>query len=118
MYGHASAAVRCESLAADAVFAAVSPGHYADELTEGTRAVMAKLGPDGCRFSVYPGKRDFIYPDRVVANTMFAAPCGVYDLLQGIYNLNGKPIPGKYQNGVKQDDKYFSPKGLARSAVR
>ncbi|MCP5129746.1 MAG: DUF1329 domain-containing protein [Pseudomonadales bacterium] len=48
----------------------------------------------------------------------FAAPYGAYDLLQGIYNLNGKPIPGKYRNGVAQDDKYFSPKGMARSGVR
>ena len=117
MYRHASAAVLCESSAANVAFAALSPGQYADNLTEGTRAVMAKLGPD-VRLSAYPSKRDFVYPDRVVANTIFAAPYGAYDLLQGIYNLNVKPIPGKYQNGVTQDDKYFSPKGMARSGVR
>lgn len=43
---------------------------------------------------------------------------GAYDVLQGIYNLNTKPIPGKYKNGVKQNDKYFSAKGMARSGVR
>jgi hypothetical protein len=47
-----------------------------------------------------------------------AGASGSYDLLQDIYNLNGKPIPGKYKNGVKQNDKYFTPKGLARSGVR
>ena len=118
MYRHASAAVLCESLAANAAFAAVSPGQHADNLAEGTRAVMAKPGPDGVRLNVYAGERDFVYPDRVGANTIVAAPCGAYDLLQGINNLNGKPIPGKYQNGVTQDEKYFSPKGMARSAVR
>ena len=43
---------------------------------------------------------------------------GAYDLLQGLYNLNTKPIPGKYKNGVTQNDKYFSAKGMARSGVR
>ena len=40
------------------------------------------------------------------------------DLLQNIYNLNGKAIPGGYKSGVDQDDKYFTPKGMARSGVR
>jgi len=43
---------------------------------------------------------------------------GAYDLLQNIYNLNGKPIPGKYRNGVTEDDKYFTPKGMARMGIR
>jgi hypothetical protein len=43
---------------------------------------------------------------------------GAYDLLQNIYNLNGKTIPGKFHDGVDQTDKYFTPKGLARSGVR
>ncbi|MCB1680005.1 MAG: DUF1329 domain-containing protein [Halioglobus sp.] len=43
---------------------------------------------------------------------------GAYDLLQNIYNLNTKPIPGKYKNGVTEDDKYFTPKGLARGGIR
>jgi hypothetical protein len=43
---------------------------------------------------------------------------GAYDLLQGIYNLNGKPIPGKYRHGIDKGDKYFTPKGMARSGVR
>jgi len=118
MYGHALAAVLCGSLAANAVFAAVSPGLYANNLTEVTGAVMANPGPGGYRLNAYPGKRDLVNPDRVVANTIFAAPYGDSDLLQGIYDLNSRPIPGKYQNGVTQDDKYFLPKGMARSAVR
>jgi hypothetical protein len=109
--------VLCESLAANAVFAAVSPQQHADSLTEGTRAVMAKPGT-GFRPNVSAGERDFVYPDRVVANTIFAAPCGAFDLLQGICNLNGKPIPGEYHSGVTRDDKYFSLKGIARSALR
>lgn len=43
---------------------------------------------------------------------------GAYDLAQGIYNINTKPIPGKFQNGVDQNDKWFSPKGMARGGVR
>lgn len=43
---------------------------------------------------------------------------GAYDVLQGLYNLNTKPIPGKFKNGVTQSDKYFSAKGMARSGVR
>jgi hypothetical protein len=50
--------------------------------------------------------------------TNFNASYGAYDLLQGIYNLNQKPIPGKFRNGVTQGDKYFTPKGMARSGVR
>ncbi len=40
------------------------------------------------------------------------------DLLQNIYNLNGKAIPGKFTMGIKKGDKYFTPKGLARGGVR
>ena len=40
------------------------------------------------------------------------------DLLQNIYNINGKAIPGKFSMGVKKGDKYFTPKGLARGGVR
>jgi hypothetical protein len=43
---------------------------------------------------------------------------GAYDVLQDIYNLNTKPIPGKFKNGVKHNDKYFTAKGMARSGVR
>lgn len=43
---------------------------------------------------------------------------GAYDVLQGLYNINTKPIPGKYKNGVTEGDKYFTPKGLARGGVR
>ncbi len=48
----------------------------------------------------------------------FAGGYGAYDLLQNIYNLNGKAIPGKYKTGVEQNEKYFTPKGIARSGVR
>ena len=40
------------------------------------------------------------------------------DLLQNIYNINGKAIPGKFRMGVAKGDKYFTPKGLARGGVR
>lgn len=43
---------------------------------------------------------------------------GAYDILQGIYNLNTKPSPGGFKNGVEEGDKYFTPKGMARSGVR
>ncbi len=48
----------------------------------------------------------------------YGSAYGAYDLLQNIYNLNGKLIPGKYTNGVTQNDKYFTPKGMARGGVR
>ena len=48
----------------------------------------------------------------------YGSAYGAYDLLQNIYNLNGKAIPGGYKSGVDQDDKYFTPKGMARSGVR
>jgi len=50
--------------------------------------------------------------------TEFNSAYGAYDLLQNIYNLNGKLIPGRFKNGVDQNDKYFTPKGMARSGVR
>ena len=50
--------------------------------------------------------------------TGFNASYGAYDLLQNIYNLNSKPIPGKFRNGVTQGEKYFTPKGIARSGIR
>lgn len=43
---------------------------------------------------------------------------GTYDLLQGIYNLNTKPIPGKYRNGVREPDQYFTSRGMARGGIR
>jgi hypothetical protein len=48
----------------------------------------------------------------------YSMPYGAYDLVQGVYNINAKPIPGKFRNGVKQNDKYFTAKGLARGGVR
>jgi len=51
-------------------------------------------------------------------NAYYSIPYGAYDLLQGIYNLNGKPIPGEFTLGIEKGDKYFTPKGLARGGVR
>jgi len=48
----------------------------------------------------------------------YSASYGAYDLLQNIYNLNAKPIPGKFKNGVDKKSKYFTPKGLSRGGVR
>jgi hypothetical protein len=61
----------------------------------------------------------YAYPARLYdRDTTYSACYGGYDLLQGNYNINTKPIPGKFRNGVTQDDKYFTPKGMARSGVR
>ncbi len=43
---------------------------------------------------------------------------GAYDLLQGLYNLNTKPSPGGFKNGVTEGDMYFTPKGMARGGIR
>ncbi len=48
----------------------------------------------------------------------YGSAYGAYDLLQNIYNLNGKLIPGKYHIGVTQPEKYFTAKGMARGGVR
>jgi hypothetical protein len=50
--------------------------------------------------------------------SIYSLAYGAYDVLQGIYNLNTKPIPGRYKNGVAQSEKYFTPKGLSRGGVR
>jgi hypothetical protein len=61
----------------------------------------------------------FQYPAQVYdRKSIYSLSYGAYDLLQGIYNLNTKPLPGGYKNGVKEGDKYFTPKGMARSGVR
>jgi hypothetical protein len=53
------------------------------------------------------------------ANNDFVSSYGAYDLLQNIYNINGKPIPGKYKPGTGvSSDKFFTPKGMSRSGVR
>jgi hypothetical protein len=52
-------------------------------------------------------------------NNDFISSYGAYDLLQNIYNINGKPIPGKFRPGSGvSSDKFFTPKGMARSGVR
>jgi hypothetical protein len=48
----------------------------------------------------------------------FALAYGAYDLLQSIYNLSNKPIPGEYENKVDQPESYFTPEGMARGGIR
>ncbi len=61
----------------------------------------------------------FAYGSTLFDNqTFYSVPYGAYDLVQGIYNLNGKPRPGSYAHGTDKDEKYFTPKGMARSGVR
>ncbi|MDH4039822.1 MAG: DUF1329 domain-containing protein [Gammaproteobacteria bacterium] len=48
----------------------------------------------------------------------YGSAYGAYDLLQNIYNLNGKLIPGKFRNGVDENDMFFTAKGMARGGVR
>ena len=62
----------------------------------------------------------YLYPAPLYdVNAEFNSAYGAYDLLQNIYNLNGKLIPGKYKQGSGvTDDKYFTPKGMSRSGVR
>jgi hypothetical protein len=50
--------------------------------------------------------------------TGYGSAYGAYDLLQNIYNLNGKLIPGRYKGVVEQNKSYFTAKGMARSGVR
>jgi hypothetical protein len=61
----------------------------------------------------------YAYPAKLYdRDSTYGACYGGYDLLQGIYNINTKPIPGKFKNGVTVDDKYFTPDGMARSGIR
>jgi hypothetical protein len=39
-------------------------------------------------------------------------------MLQGIYNVNGKPVPGSFRNGQDKGGKFFAPKGMARAGIR
>jgi hypothetical protein len=48
----------------------------------------------------------------------FALAYGAYDLLQGLYNLSNKPIPGKFRNTVDVPANYFTSEGMARGGVR
>ena len=73
---------------------------------------------------VYDGRDNLWRVHYAYANNLYdiesqyAWTYGTYDVLQGIYNVNAKPIPGRYRNGVTKDDKYFTSKGMARSGVR
>ena len=56
-----------------------------------------------------------LYGDDAEFNSAF----GLYDVLQNIYNFNGKMIPGTYKQGTGVDDeKFFTPQGMSRSGVR
>lgn len=50
--------------------------------------------------------------------TAYYASYGGYDLIQGLYNINTKPIPGKYKNDVSKRASYFTSKGMARGGIR
>ncbi len=62
----------------------------------------------------------YAYPANQYGNDAdFTNSYGAYDLLQNIYNINAKPIPGKTSQGTGiSNDKFFTPKGMARSGVR
>ena len=50
--------------------------------------------------------------------SMYTEAYGGYDLVQGVYNINGKPVPGTFRNGVAESSKYFTAKGMARGGIR
>jgi hypothetical protein len=61
----------------------------------------------------------FAYPSNLYdIKSFYAWSYGTYDLLQGIYNLNTKPVPGGFKNGVDEDDNFFTAKGMARGGIR
>jgi len=61
----------------------------------------------------------YLYPaDLYDRKTSHNFSYGAYDLLQNIYNLNAKPIPGKFSNTAESNEFYYTPKGLARAGVR
>ncbi len=60
----------------------------------------------------------YAYSAKLYDRKAGASASGSYDIIQGIYNLNGKPIPGKFRTGVTKGEKYFTPKGMARSGIR
>jgi len=66
-------------------------------------------------------RTQFLYPAPLYGgmHTEFNSAFGAYDLLQNIYNMNGKSVPGSYAKGTGvSDDKFFTPQGMARSGVR
>jgi hypothetical protein len=61
----------------------------------------------------------YLYPtDLYDRKSTFNYAFGAYDLLQNVYNLNTKPIPGKFKNGVVENANYFTPEGMSRGGVR
>ena len=68
---------------------------YEDILTEGTRAIMEKLGPHGFKLNVYPTKRTYEVPDWVYANAKKNATNAnlVADGQKIEGNLPGTPFP-------------------------
>ena len=68
---------------------------YADHLTEGTKGIFESLGADGFKMHVYPTKRDYVYPDYIVGNTVRNATGATMvadgQKLEG--NLPGVPFP-------------------------
>ncbi len=68
---------------------------YADNLTEGSKAIFEKLGPDGFKMKVYPTKRPYEVPDWVYANAAKNAVSAelVADGQKIEGNLPGTPFP-------------------------
>lgn len=61
----------------------------------------------------------YLYPANLYdRDSIYSQAYGGYDLLQGIYNVNGKPVPGSFRNGQEKGDKFFTPKGMARTGIR
>ena len=53
----------------------------------------------------------YLYPANLYdRDSIYTQACGGYDLLQGIYNVNGKPVPGSFRNGQDKGDNFFRPK--------
>jgi len=75
---------------------------YADELTEGTRALLERLGDDGFEIKVWPSHRSFAGPDWYYDNTVYNATHtqAVEDSLRLEDVKSGTPFPIP-QNGIE-----------------
>ena len=75
---------------------------YADILTEGSREIFRKLGPDGFKMNIYPTKRTYETPDWVYANAKKNATGATLvadgQKIEGSYPGTPFPIP---QSGLE-----------------
>ena len=60
----------------------------------------------------------FSYGAKLYDGNGFFGASGAYDLIQGIYNLNGKPRPGEFHKGAQYPDKHFTSSALSRGGLR